>query len=86
MFLRAEEIDWIEAAGNYLKIHAGAETHLHRETMNTMQERLGTDHFARIHRSTIVNLVHQSHGRHGRGTPARNPVDGRARQMLESRH
>jgi len=56
VFLRVEEIDWIEAAGNYLKIHAGAETHLHRETMNTMQQRLGADHFARIHRSTIVNL------------------------------
>ncbi len=56
VFLRAEEIDWIEAAGNYLKIHAGPETHLLRETMNTMQQRLSSDHFARIHRSTIVNL------------------------------
>ena len=55
-FLRLEEIDWIEAAGNYVKLHAGKETHLLRETMNTLEGRLNTDQFVRIHRSTIVNL------------------------------
>jgi len=55
-FLRAEEIDWIAAAGNYLEIHAGKQTHLLRETMNTMESRLDPEKFLRIHRSTIVHV------------------------------
>jgi two-component system LytT family response regulator len=55
-FLRLEEIDWIEAAGNYLKLHVGSETHLLRETMNALEGRLNAEQFVRIHRSTIVNL------------------------------
>ncbi len=55
-FLRLEEIDWIEAAGNYVKLHVGAETHLLRETMNALEGRLNAEQFVRIHRSTIVNL------------------------------
>jgi two-component system LytT family response regulator len=55
-FLRVEEIDWIEAAGNYLRLHAGTETHLLRETMNAFEERLDPKQFLRIHRSMIVNI------------------------------
>ncbi|HYT90335.1 MAG TPA: LytTR family DNA-binding domain-containing protein [Gemmataceae bacterium] len=55
-FLRVEEIDWIEAAGNYLKLHAGNEAHLLRETMGNLEGRLDPDKFLRIHRSTIVNI------------------------------
>lgn len=55
-FLRAEEIDWIEAAGNYLRIHAGGEMHLLRETMSGLEARLDPQTFLRIHRSTIVNI------------------------------
>jgi two-component system LytT family response regulator len=55
-FVRAEEIDWIEAAGNYVKLHVGAEAHLFRETMNTLEARLNPDTFYRIHRSHIVNI------------------------------
>jgi two-component system LytT family response regulator len=55
-FLRAEEIDWVEAAGNYLRLHVGKEEHLLRETMNGLEARLDPQHFLRIHRSTIVNL------------------------------
>jgi two-component system LytT family response regulator len=55
-FLRADEIDWIEAAGNYAKVHVGAESHLLRETMNTLETRLDPDQFFRIHRSRIVNM------------------------------
>ena len=54
-FLRTEEIDWIEAAGNYVRLHLGSENHLFRETMNRMESRLDTRRFARIHRSRIVN-------------------------------
>jgi two-component system LytT family response regulator len=55
-FLRPEEIDWVEAAGNYVKLHAGREEHLLRETMSALEGRLDADRFVRIHRSALVNL------------------------------
>ncbi|HVL66122.1 MAG TPA: LytTR family DNA-binding domain-containing protein [Vicinamibacterales bacterium] len=55
-FVRAEDIDWIEAAGNYVKLHVGSEAHLFRETMNALEARLNPDVFYRIHRSHIVNI------------------------------
>jgi two-component system LytT family response regulator len=55
-FVRADEIDWIEAAGNYVKLHVGGESHLFRETMNALESRLDSDVFFRIHRSHIVNI------------------------------
>jgi two-component system LytT family response regulator len=55
-FLRVEEIDWIEAAANYLRLHAGTEAHLLRETMSGLEARLDPEKFLRIHRSTIVNI------------------------------
>jgi len=55
-FLKIAEIDWIESEGNYVRLHVGKETHLLRETLNQMEERLDSDQFLRIHRSTIVNL------------------------------
>jgi two-component system, LytTR family, response regulator len=55
-FVRTREIEWIEAAGNYVKLHVGHETHLFRETMNALEARLDPAMFFRIHRSTIVNL------------------------------
>jgi two-component system LytT family response regulator len=55
-FVKTEDIDWIEAAGNYLRLHAGGETHLLRETMNSLERRLEAGRFVRIHRSTIVNV------------------------------
>lgn len=56
LFLRTAEIDWIEAAGNYVRIHQGAHCHLMRETMAGMEERLDPQRFVRIHRSTIVHF------------------------------
>jgi two-component system LytT family response regulator len=55
-FLKCEEIDWIEAAGNYVRLHAGRDSHLLRETMNALEARLDPDKFLRIHRSTIINI------------------------------
>jgi two-component system, LytTR family, response regulator len=55
-FLRVDEIDWIEAAGNYTCIHAGKDTHLLRETMKALEARLDPDRFLRVHRSTIVHV------------------------------
>jgi len=56
LFLRADEIDWIEAAGNYLQLHAGRHTHMMRETMAGIEAQLDPARFVRVHRSTIVNL------------------------------
>jgi two-component system LytT family response regulator len=55
-FLKAEEIDWIEAEGDYMKFHVGGRAHLMRETMARLEARLDPKRFIRIHRSTIVNL------------------------------
>ena len=55
-FLRSHEIDWIEAAGNYVELHVGKESHLLRETMNRLEARLDSTSFLRIHRRLIVNL------------------------------
>ena len=55
-FLRVDEIDWIEAAANYVKLHVGKESHLLRETINGLAAKLDPDRFLRIHRSIIVNL------------------------------
>jgi len=55
-FLRVDEIDWIEAAGNYVKLHVGRETHMIRETMNGIEAKLDPDKFLRIHRSTVVHI------------------------------
>jgi two-component system LytT family response regulator len=54
--LPVEEVDWFEAAGNYVRIHTRGERLLLRETMANLEGRLDPDQFARIHRSTIVNL------------------------------
>jgi two-component system LytT family response regulator len=56
IFLRIEEIDWMEAAGNYVKLHVGNETHMIRETMNGLEQQLNPQKFIRIHRSTIINI------------------------------
>jgi len=56
IFLKTEDIDWIEAADNYVSLHVGAETHLHRETMSALAEELSPKSFLRISRSTIVNV------------------------------
>ena len=55
-FLRVEEIDWLEAAGNYVRIHVGRESHLVRETLQSVEGRLDPAKFLRVHRSTVVNF------------------------------
>jgi two-component system LytT family response regulator len=55
-FIRAAEIDWLEASGNYVMLHLGRDSHLVRTTMNALEPRLNSEQFVRIHRSTIVNL------------------------------
>ena len=54
-FVRAEDVDWVEADGDVVRLHAGRETHVIRETMTQVEAKLPSDRFMRIHRSLIVN-------------------------------
>ena len=54
-FVRTDEIDWIDAAGNYVRLHVKGDSYLFRETMTAMEARLDHTRFVRIHRSHIVN-------------------------------
>jgi two-component system, LytTR family, response regulator len=56
IFLRIEELDWAEAAGNYVRLHAGPSEYLYRETMAGLEAMLDPARFARVHRSAIVNV------------------------------
>jgi two-component system, LytTR family, response regulator len=95
-FLKVDEIDWIEAEGNYVRLHVGANSHLLRETMKGMEASLDPDRFIRIHRSTIVNterireLQPLFHGEYAviltdstRLVASRGP-ENRLRKMLET--
>ena len=55
-FLHVDEVEWIEAEGNYVSIHAGKKAHLLRETISGMEAQLDPQKFIRVHRSAIVNL------------------------------
>ena len=56
LFLAVTEIRWIGAEENYVRICTQSETHLLRETMSRLEERLDPQMFLRVHRSSIVNL------------------------------
>ncbi len=54
--VKMADIDWVDAAGDYMCIHALGETHIMRITMKQLEEKLDPNVFQRVHRSTIVNL------------------------------
>jgi len=58
LFLAVDEIEWIEAAQNYVRVHAAGGAHLVHVPMNTIETALDPERFARIHRSYIVNVQH----------------------------
>jgi two-component system LytT family response regulator len=55
-FVRVDDIDWVEAADNYVRLHVGRASHLLRQTLKELEQQLDPEHFMRIHRSTIVRL------------------------------
>lgn len=55
-FIKAEEIDWLEAEGNYVRLHAGKESYLLRDTITALESQLDPKRFIRVHRSAIVNI------------------------------
>jgi len=54
--LKVDDVDWVEAADNYVRVHALGQTHLLRETLTRLKTRLDPARFLRIHRSTLVNV------------------------------
>jgi len=56
LLVRAPDVDWIESAANYVKIHARGATYMLRATMTDLEQQLDSRLFARIHRTTIVNI------------------------------
>jgi two-component system LytT family response regulator len=69
-FVRAEEISWADAQGNYVRLHVGGKAHMLRRSFSDFEASLDPRKFVRIHRSTIVNLdqvarlTPQGHGEH----------------------
>lgn len=55
-FLDTDDIDWIEAEGNYVSVHTGKKSHLLRETISSLEAQLDPKKFLRIHRSSIVKI------------------------------
>ena len=55
-FVKATDVEWADAAGNYVRLHANGRAHLYRDTMKGVASRLDPGRFIRIHRSAIVNI------------------------------
>lgn len=53
-FIDADEVDWIESAGNYVQLHVGGKTHLMRQSLSSLEQNLAP-RFVRVHRSALVN-------------------------------
>jgi two-component system, LytTR family, response regulator len=63
LLVKVGDVDWIEAESNYVRLHLGKTSHLVRETLSVLEQRLDPKQFRRIHRSTIVNVeaIHELH-------------------------
>lgn len=69
LLARAADIEWIEAAGNYVEVHGGGRVTLHRVTMRQLEGSLDPARFTRIHRSVIVNTAEVDCRQHSPGGP-----------------
>ena len=91
--VRVDDIDWIEASGNYANLHVGSQVYPLRETMTGITERLQSQGFQRVHRSAVVNLdrvveivpLDSGDGEARLGSGARVPVSRRYRKELRER-
>ncbi|MEM9556619.1 MAG: LytTR family DNA-binding domain-containing protein [Acidobacteriota bacterium] len=80
--IKIEDIDWVEAARNYVRIHCGAEVHTMRETMTKIEERLDPERFVRIHRSTLVNVDRIRRIEPGYGSESRLELEDGTKLMI----
>jgi two-component system LytT family response regulator len=56
-FLDVDDVDWIEAAGVYVHLHAGSKAHLYRSSVTQLLQRLDPRRFVRVHRSAAINTA-----------------------------
>jgi len=56
LFLKLEDVDWIETSANYVELHSGKQTFLLRETLSALEGKLDPQQFVRVHRTSIVNV------------------------------
>jgi hypothetical protein len=56
VFVRTSDVDWMEAARNYVRLHVGDRTHVLRTTLSALEQRLDSERFRRVSRSALVNL------------------------------
>jgi two-component system LytT family response regulator len=76
-FVREPDIEWVDAADNYVRLHAGGRAHFVRDTMKAFVAKLHPDRFIRVHRSVIVNINHvQKLEPHGHGEYVLTMRDG----------
>jgi two-component system LytT family response regulator len=91
--VKTDAIDWIEAAGNYVELHAAGRTYLLRSTLTALEGRLDPETFLRIHRDTIVQVariqgLHRWHGGQFRvvlGNDVERPVGRSYQARVEER-
>ncbi|MEO1652717.1 MAG: response regulator [Bacteroidota bacterium] len=55
-FVKTSDIEWVESAGNYLKLHVGKDLHMLRETMQAFEKKLNPELFLRVHRSSLIHV------------------------------
>ena len=90
-FIPLDEVDWIEAADYYARVHAGKKSQLIRYTMNDLEKQLDPQQFVRVHRSAIVNVsrvreirvAHQNHHAILLSSGASVPLSRSKKDLLE---
>lgn len=80
--LKIDDIDWVESARNYVKIHCGVQCYTLRETLTNIESRLDEDRFLRIHRSTLVNVDRIRRIEPGYGSESRLELDNGTRLVV----
>jgi two-component system LytT family response regulator len=58
VLLRTEDIEWLQASGNYIRVHLGEMVYLLRQSLKNLQALLDPGRFLRVHRNVVVNLDH----------------------------
>ena len=80
--LKVSEVDWVESARNYVKIHCGPHVYTMRETLSNFEEKLDPERFLRIHRSTLVNIDRIRRIEPGYGSESRLELDNGTKLVI----
>ena len=80
--LKVAEVDWVESARNYVKIHCGPNVYTMRETLSNFETKLDPERFLRIHRSTLVNIDRIRRIEPGYGSESRLELDNGTKLVI----